>query len=82
MKQINAYLISRNCREAMTFYQKCLGGDLQVTTFADMPAIFRLKQKTRSPCQIVKGGSPFDASDNMGARRSEHGENFFVAIAV
>ncbi|TGE21712.1 VOC family protein [Hymenobacter aquaticus] len=27
-----------NCRAAMTFYQQCLGGDLQVQTFAGTPA--------------------------------------------
>ena len=26
------------CREAMTFYQQCLGGELQVQTFAETPA--------------------------------------------
>jgi len=50
MKQINCIPdFNGNCREAMTFYQKCLGGDLQVTTFADMPGDIPLKQKTRSP---------------------------------
>ncbi|RYU80098.1 VOC family protein [Hymenobacter persicinus] len=27
-----------NCREAMTFYQQCLGGELTVQTFAGTPA--------------------------------------------
>ncbi len=37
MKELNAYLIfNGNCREAVAFYQKCLGGDLQLIKFSDM----------------------------------------------
>ena len=37
MKEINAYLIfNGNCRDVMTFYQKCLGSELQLITFGDM----------------------------------------------
>ena len=33
MTQINAYLnFNGNCREAMTFYQQCLGGELTLQT--------------------------------------------------
>jgi PhnB protein len=36
---IAAYLtFDGNCREAMTFYQQCLGGELQVMSFRDIPA--------------------------------------------
>ena len=38
MTQINAYLsFSGNCREAMTFYKECLGGDLSLQTVEDSP---------------------------------------------
>jgi PhnB protein len=34
--QINAYVsFSGKCREAMTFYKKCLGGDLALTTVGE-----------------------------------------------
>lgn len=34
MKGITAYLnFDGNCREAMTFYQRCFGGELEVMTF-------------------------------------------------
>ena len=61
MKEVNAYLIfNGNCREAMTFYQKCLGGDLQVTTFADMPGNIPPEAKDQiAHARITKGGSPF-----------------------
>jgi len=38
MKAVTAYLnFEGNCREAMTFYGKCLGGKLEITKFSDMP---------------------------------------------
>ncbi|MBC6991032.1 VOC family protein [Hymenobacter sp. BT491] len=38
--QLIPYLtFNGNCREAMTFYRDCLGGDLQIQSFADTPAV-------------------------------------------
>ncbi len=38
MTQINAYLgFDGKCREAMTFYQECLGGELTLQTMAESP---------------------------------------------
>lgn len=38
MRRILPYLaFDGNCREAMTFYQGCLGGELEVMTFGDAP---------------------------------------------
>lgn len=38
MTQINAYLgFSGKCREAMTFYKDCLGGDLELMTVEGSP---------------------------------------------
>lgn len=38
MTQLNVYLtFNGNCREAMTFYRKCLGGSLEWQTIADSP---------------------------------------------
>src|SRR5258708_10664291 len=38
MSQINAYLtFNGNCREAMTFYKDCLGGELMLQTIGDSP---------------------------------------------
>lgn len=39
MKRIDAYLFfENNCREAMTFYKECLGGELNLTTVGQSPA--------------------------------------------
>lgn len=38
MKQINSYLtFNGNCREAMTFYKECFGGELFVQTVGESP---------------------------------------------
>ena len=38
MKQLSAYLhFSGNCREAMTFYQECLGGELNLMVTGESP---------------------------------------------
>lgn len=38
MKQINAYMhFNGNCREAMTFYQECLGGELTLLPVSESP---------------------------------------------
>lgn len=38
MKTINPYLgFDGNCREAMTFYQSCFGGELTFQTFGESP---------------------------------------------
>ena len=38
MPQINAYLnFNGNCREAMTFYHECIGGELDFQTVANSP---------------------------------------------
>lgn len=38
MAQLNAYFtFNGNCREAMTFYKECLGGELELQTVADSP---------------------------------------------
>jgi PhnB protein len=38
MAQLNAYFtFNGNCREAMTFYKECLGGELELQSVADSP---------------------------------------------
>lgn len=48
MAQINSYLtFSGNCREAMTFYKKCLGGDLVFQTIGESPLADKMPPKMR-----------------------------------
>jgi len=40
MAEMNAYLkFQGNCREAMTFYHSCLGGNLNLMTIGETPAV-------------------------------------------
>lgn len=48
MTQINAYLtFSGNCREAMTFYKDCLGGELDFQTVGESPLSEKLPEKMK-----------------------------------
>jgi PhnB protein len=48
VKIINTYLtFSGNCREAMTFYQKCLGGELSFQTIGEPPLSEKLPKKMK-----------------------------------
>ena len=82
MKEINAYLIfNGNCREAVTFYQKCLGSDLQLITFGDMGGNIPPEAKDRiAHARINKGAAVLMASDNMPGIPFSAGGNYFVSI--
>ncbi len=82
MKEVNAYLIfNGNCRDAMTFYQKCLGADLQLVKFSDMPGNVPPEAKDRiAHARLTKGVSVLMASDNMPGMTFNPGDNFFVSL--
>ena len=49
MGTISSYLtFNGNCREAMTFYQQCLGGELVLQTIADSPLTEKMPKKMKS----------------------------------
>lgn len=83
MKEINAYLIfNGNCREAMTFYQKCLGADLQMLPFSDAPG-GNIPEEARDRvmhARLVKGPTVIMASDNMPGMPFQQGSNFFISL--
>lgn len=48
MKQINTYFtFSGNCREAMSFYKQCLGGELMLQTIGDSPMAERMPPRMK-----------------------------------
>jgi PhnB protein len=48
MSTINSYLtFNGNCREAMTFYQKCLGGTLYFQTIRESPLSEKMPKKMK-----------------------------------
>ncbi len=49
LSQLNPYLtFNGNCREAMTFYQECLGGELTLQSVGESPAADRCPEGTAS----------------------------------
>lgn len=59
-------LFDGNCAEAMTFYQKCLGGELTLTKLGDTPmkAQFPLEKHGRIiNAQLKSGAIDFSATD-------------------
>ena len=48
MAQINSYLtFNGNCREAMTFYENCLGGELYLQTIGESPLAEQMPQRMK-----------------------------------
>jgi PhnB protein len=48
MTQINSYLtFNGNCREAMNFYQECLGGELVLQTVGESPMSTKMPAKMK-----------------------------------
>lgn len=69
MTQINPYLHFRgNCREAMTFYHDCLGGDLTVQTIGESPMAGQMPPEAQQQIMhalLAKGNLMLMASDMM-----------------
>lgn len=70
MKTINAYLtFNGNCREAMAFYQKCLGGKLFFQTVGESPLSEKMPVKMRNcilHSSLTNDGLELMASDMAG----------------
>lgn len=70
MTQIISYLtFSGNCREAMTFYRDCLGGELSLQTIGDSPMADKMPAKIRENilhATLTKGALTLMASDMVG----------------
>jgi PhnB protein len=48
MTQINSYLtFNGNCRQAMAFYQECLGGELMLQTIGESPLSGKMPKKMK-----------------------------------
>lgn len=49
MTQINSYLtFNGNCREAMTFYKECLGGELSFQTVGESPLSEKMPERMKN----------------------------------
>ena len=70
MAQINAYLnFNGNCREAMTFYKDCLGGELTIQTVEGSPVEAQCPFSMRNQilhASLLKDSLVLMASDMVG----------------
>jgi len=83
MKALVTYLnFDGNAREAMTFYAKCLGGDLTLSPFSEMPGNHPPEAKDRIMHARISNGSDavLMASDTMPGMPFHLGNNFSVSI--
>ena len=87
MKEINAYLIfDGNCREAMKFYEKCLGAELQLMPFSEGPEKFGFSDFPKEAkdrimhARLAKGSAVLMASDTMPGMPFQQGNNFSISI--
>ena len=67
MTQINSYLtFSGNCREAMTFYKECLGGELTLQTIGESPMSDKMPPQMKESIlhsSLINGGLVLMGSD-------------------
>lgn len=84
MKEINPYLIfNGNCREAMTFYAKCLGAEVQMIPFSQAPVDTPKEAKDRiMHARLAKGAAVVMASDNMPGMPFQQGNNFSISVTL
>jgi PhnB protein len=82
MKEVVTYLnFDGNCREAMEFYQKCLGAELMLMPFSEMPGGVPPGSEHRvMHARLTKGITLLMASDTLPGRPSQPGNNFAVSI--
>ena len=83
MTQINAYLnFSGNCREAMTFYQESLGGDLALHEVGDSAMASELPPEAAKNIlhsMLTNKGLVLMASDMIGMQKVQ-GNNVALSI--
>ncbi|RYX99938.1 VOC family protein [bacterium] len=72
MTQINPYLsFNGNCREAMSFYQECLGGELYIQTIGESPMAEQFPVEARDRimhANLKKGSLVLLAADHMNPK--------------
>lgn len=83
MKEITAYLtFDGNCRQAVQFYEKCLGAELQMMPFSEGKFDFPAEAKDRiMHAKLTKGNAVLMASDAMPGMPFRQGNNFSVTVS-
>ncbi len=86
MKQANTYLnFDGNCREAMTFYGKCLQAEPNLTTFSagppEMSALTKAAPDRILHAELANGPVVLMASDTLPGTPFQQGNNFSISIS-
>ena len=84
MSQINPYLsFNGKCREAMTFYQQCLGGELTLQTVRDTPFQGQCADAMKDQIMhstLVKGDLLLMGSDMVGPEGFVKGNDIALSV--
>ena len=84
MTQINTYLtFNGNCREAMTFYQECLGGELFLQTIGESPMANQMPPQMKESilhATLTKGALIIMASDMVSEQGLTKGNNVSLML--
>lgn len=84
MKEFNTYLnFDKNCRQAMEFYAKCLGAELQIMPFSQGPKEMIRDEKDADlvlHARLSKGTQVIMASDCPPGMPLQQGNNFAISI--
>ena len=84
MTRINSYLtFSGNCREAMTFYRDCLGGQLTFQTVGESPLSDKMPKKMKScilHSTLINGDLILMGSDMVGDSGLVKGNSISLAL--
>jgi PhnB protein len=82
MKAFQPYLnFDGNCREAMTFYHECIGGEFFINSFADanIPGPPGSENRTMH-ANIKRGTAVIMASDTMPTHPFSRGNNMHINV--
>lgn len=81
---IYAYLtFSGNCREAMTFYQHCIGGTLQLQTVGETPLAAQMPEQMKNcilHASLKNGGLLLMGSDMVGEHGLQRGNTVSLCL--
>jgi PhnB protein len=84
MASINAYLtFDGNCREAMTFYRDCLGGELSLMTVGESQMAGQLSKEAQASIMhaaLTKGPLTLMASDMIDDGEVDRGNSMSLLL--
>lgn len=83
MKPLIPYLFfNGNCREAMSFYKECFGGELQLMTYSDAPTEFHntAANKNEIMHSFLKNDSLTLMASDWPNREAKPGNNIHINI--